>query len=39
MYRKMVLCVTEATPEDVIRVASKLCDKEAEVIVLHVVRS
>jgi len=38
MYRKMVICVTEATPEEVVRVASKLCDKETEVIVLHVVR-
>ncbi|MEM1704669.1 MAG: universal stress protein [Candidatus Hadarchaeales archaeon] len=34
----MVICVTEATPEEVIKVAAKLCGKETEVIVLHVVR-
>lgn len=38
MYRRMVICVTEATPEEVIKVAAKLCEKETEVTVLHVVR-
>lgn len=38
MYKKMVLCVTEATPEEVIQAAIKLCSNETEVYVLHVVR-
>ena len=33
----MLLCVTEATPEDVVQVAIKLCSKETEVTVLNVV--
>lgn len=38
MYSKMVLCVTDATPEDVVRVAARLCSRETKVFVLHVVR-
>lgn len=34
----MVLCVTEATPEDVVQVAIKLCSKDTKVYALHVVR-
>lgn len=34
----MVLCVTEATPEEVVQVAIKLCSKETKVYALHVVR-
>jgi nucleotide-binding universal stress UspA family protein len=34
----MTLCVTEATPEEVIQAAIRLCSKDAEVYVLHVVR-
>ena len=33
----MLLCVTEATPEDVVQVAIKICSKETEVTVLNVV--
>lgn len=38
MYKKMLLCVTEATPEEVIQAAIRLCSSDAEVSVLHVVR-
>ncbi|MGC8817459.1 MAG: universal stress protein [Candidatus Hadarchaeum sp.] len=38
MFKNMVLCVTEATPEDVVQVAIKLCSKETKVFALHVVR-
>ncbi|MEM2878488.1 MAG: universal stress protein [Candidatus Hadarchaeales archaeon] len=38
MYRRMVLCVTDATPEEVVNVAAKLCSRETKVIVLNVVR-
>jgi len=37
MYKRMLLCVTEATPQEVVQVAIKLCSKETEVCVLHVV--
>ena len=37
MYKKMLVCVTEATPEDVVQVAIKLCGKETDVAVLNVV--
>ncbi|MGQ9787784.1 MAG: universal stress protein [Candidatus Hadarchaeaceae archaeon] len=38
MFKNMVLCVTEATPEEVVQVAIKLCSKETKVHALHVVR-
>jgi nucleotide-binding universal stress UspA family protein len=38
MFKRMTLCVTEATPEEVIQAAIRLCSKDAEVYVLHVVR-
>ena len=37
MYKKMLLCITEATPEEVVRAAVKLCSNDTEVYVLHVV--
>jgi len=37
MYKRMLLCVTEATPQEIIQVAIKLCSKETEVCVLHIV--
>jgi len=37
MYKRMLLCVTEATPQEIIQVATKLCSKETEVCVLHIV--
>jgi nucleotide-binding universal stress UspA family protein len=37
MYKKMLLCVTDATPEEVVRAAVKLCSSDAEVYVLNVV--
>ncbi len=37
MYKRMLLCVTEATPEEVVQTAVKLCSKNTEVIVVHVV--
>lgn len=38
MFKRMTLCVTEATPEEVVQAAIRLCSKDAEVNVLHVVR-
>ncbi|MEW6592328.1 MAG: universal stress protein [Candidatus Hadarchaeota archaeon] len=38
MFKKMVLCVTEATPKEVVEVATRLCSKQTKVYVLHVVR-
>jgi nucleotide-binding universal stress UspA family protein len=38
MYKKMLLCITEATPEEVVQTAVKLCSNDTEVYVLHVVR-
>lgn len=38
MFKKMILCVTDATPEEVVKAAIKLCDKNTEVVVLNVVR-
>lgn len=38
MFKKMVLCVTEATPEDVVQIAIRLCSKDTKVHALHVVR-
>lgn len=38
MYRRMVLCVTDATPEEVVRVAARLCSKDTKVSVVNVVR-
>jgi len=37
MYKRMLLCVTEATPEEVVQAAIKLCSKDTEVYALHVV--
>jgi len=37
MYKKMLLCITEATPEEVVQTAAKLCSNDTEVYVLHVV--
>lgn len=37
MYKNMVLCITEVTPEEVVRAAIKLCSSETEVHILHVV--
>jgi len=39
MYKKMVLCITDATPEDVIKIAVKLCEKTTQVYVLNVVHN
>jgi nucleotide-binding universal stress UspA family protein len=39
MYKKMVLCITEATPEEVVRAAVKLCEKNTQVYLLHIVRN
>lgn len=36
MFKRMVLCITEATPKEVVQVATKLCSKETKVYVLHV---
>lgn len=36
MFKRMTLCVTEATPEEVIHAAIKLCSKGTRVYVLHV---
>ncbi|MFN4133093.1 MAG: universal stress protein [Candidatus Hadarchaeales archaeon] len=38
MFKKMVVCVTEATSNEVIEVALRLCSKKTEVSLLHVVR-
>lgn len=38
MFKRMAVCVTEATPKEVIEVALRLCSGETEVYVLHVVR-
>ncbi|MFH1821618.1 MAG: universal stress protein [Methanobacteriota archaeon] len=38
MFKRMILCVTEATPEEVIKVSIKLCSKDTQVYALHVVR-
>ncbi len=38
MFKRMVLCVTEATPEEVVQVAIRLCSKDTKVFALHVVR-
>ncbi|MEM3401929.1 MAG: universal stress protein [Candidatus Hadarchaeales archaeon] len=38
MFKKMVVCVTEATSSEVIKIASKLSTKKTEVYLLHVVR-
>ena len=37
MFKRMVLCVTEATPKEVIQAAIKLSSKETKVYVLNVV--
>jgi len=37
MFKRMTLCVTEATPKEVVQAAIKLCSKETDVYVLHVV--
>ncbi len=37
MYKKMLLCITEATPKEVAQAAVKLCSNDTEVYVLHVV--
>ena len=37
MYKRMLLCVSEATPKEVVQVAIKLCSKNTRVYVLHVV--
>ena len=37
MYKRMLLCVTSATPKEVIEAAMRLCSKETKVYVLHVV--
>jgi len=37
MYKKMLLCITEATPKEVVQAAVKLCSNDTEVYVLHVV--
>jgi nucleotide-binding universal stress UspA family protein len=37
MYKKMLLCITEATPKEVVQAAVKLCSSDTEVYVLHVV--
>jgi nucleotide-binding universal stress UspA family protein len=36
MYKKMVLCVTEATQKEVVEAAVKLCEKNTQVYVLNV---
>ena len=37
MYKRMLVCITEATPEEVVQTAVKLCSSDTEVYVLHVV--
>jgi len=37
MYKRMLLCVTSATPKEVVEAAVRLCSKGTEVCVLHVV--
>jgi nucleotide-binding universal stress UspA family protein len=37
MYKKMLVCITEATPEEVVQTAVKLCSSDTEVYVIHVV--
>jgi nucleotide-binding universal stress UspA family protein len=38
MFKRMALCVTEATPKEVVEIAIRLCSKQTELHVLHVVR-
>jgi nucleotide-binding universal stress UspA family protein len=38
MFEKVLLCVTEATPPEVVESAIKLCSKKGEITVLHVTR-
>lgn len=38
MFKKAVICLTEVTPPEVVEVATKLCSREGEAILLHVVR-
>lgn len=37
MYEKMLLCITDATPKEVVQAAVKLCSSDTKVYVLHVV--
>lgn len=37
VYKRMLLCVTEATPNEAAETAVRLCSKDTEVYVLHVV--
>jgi len=37
MYKRMLLCVTSATPKEVVEAAVRLCSKGTKVCVLHVV--
>lgn len=37
MFKRMVLCITEATPKDVVEVAIRICSKGTKVHILHVV--
>jgi nucleotide-binding universal stress UspA family protein len=38
MFAKALLCITEATPPEVVESATRLCSKKGEIIVLHVTR-
>lgn len=37
MYKRMLLCVTSATPKEVVEAAVRLCSEGTKVCVLHVV--
>ncbi|MEM2282476.1 MAG: universal stress protein [Candidatus Hadarchaeales archaeon] len=38
MFRKPLVCLTEVTPSEVVDGAARLCARDGEVILLHVVR-
>ncbi len=38
MFKRLLLCLTEATPREVVEVALRLSSRETEVHLLHVVR-
>jgi nucleotide-binding universal stress UspA family protein len=38
MFEKALVCLTEATPPEVVETATRLCSKKGEAILLHVTR-
>ncbi|MCS7131953.1 MAG: universal stress protein [Hadesarchaea archaeon] len=38
MFKRMAVCVTEATPKEVVEAAIRLCSRGTEVYILHIVR-